>query len=302
MKTSTFFGLILLILVIFAGIFILRSIYINQQRDYIENQYQLYQKYQPEQLDPCSSCPQDPEISNCINNRRTITTYYCDYSTNYQCRSLEEDGPCVQPNEVQEYITREYRWSFVEWDSLREWDYTWNPEFSKAFYNYYKSKPRSSDYSVYVTSPYDDELISSLVSKIKDSAEKDGFNKAETLGLVVSFIQSLPYTSDRVTTGFNEYPKYPIETLVDNGGDCEDTSILAAALIKELGYGVVLLKLVDHDHVAVGVLCKEDVGVYYKDKYGNNYCYLETTGENWPLGVLPDEYAENSKAVIIHLT
>jgi hypothetical protein len=67
----------------------------------------------------------------------------------------------------------------------------------------------------------------------------------------------LEYTSDLVTEGYDEYPRYPIETLVDKGGDCEDTAILAASIIRGMGYGVVLLvfpKTADSPgHCAVGV-------------------------------------------------
>ncbi len=163
-----------------------------------------------------------------------------------------------------EYIPREYRWTF------KGRDYTWNPQFSENLYNYYKNKPRpsTSDYSVYATDPYDDELISEIISKFKADSEKYGFNKFDTVNYVVKFVQSLPYTSDDVTTPYDEYPRYPIETLVDNGGDCEDTAILAGALISELDYGVVLLDL--PGHMAVGIRCNEISGAsYYRDEYGN---------------------------------
>ncbi|MFH1209988.1 MAG: hypothetical protein V1663_04330 [archaeon] len=103
-----------------------------------------------------------------------------------------------------------------------------------------------------------------------------------------SFVQSLPYTSDKVTTSFDEYPRFPYENLYDGGGDCEDTSILTSALLSDMGYGVVLIKL--PEHIAVGVLCQEDVLGYYYLYEGRKYCYLETTGENWDVGMLPDEY------------
>jgi hypothetical protein len=48
-----------------------------------------------------------------------------------------------------------------------------------------------------------------------------------------------------------EYPKYPLETLVEKKGDCEDQSILAAALLAAMGYEVALLIL--PIHVALGV-------------------------------------------------
>ena len=69
----------------------------------------------------------------------------------------------------------------------------------------------------------------------------------------VSFAQNLPYTADDVTTGFDEYPRFPYETLYDNGGDCEDTSILVSAMLRELRYGVALLHFPGHMAVRLRV-------------------------------------------------
>jgi hypothetical protein len=101
-------------------------------------------------------------------------------------------------------------------------------------------------------------------------------------------VQSLPYTSDDVTTGFDEYPRFPLETLVDDGGDCEDSAILTAALIDALNYPVVLLGL--PGHMAVGIAIPT-TGIYY-ELDGEEYFYLETTGEGWELGELPDDYLD----------
>ena len=141
---------------------------------------------------------------------------------------------------------------------------------------------------MYVTHPYDDSYIDMLVAEIEDAVQQSGFSDYETIEFAAAFVQSLPYTVDLVTTSFDEYPRYPIETLVDNGGDCEDTSILLASIIDAMGYGVVLIKF--SDHVAIGIKGGENVtGTYWE--YGNSrYYYLETTGEGWRIGQLPEEY------------
>lgn len=46
-----------------------------------------------------------------------------------------------------------------------------------------------------------------------------------------TFVQSLPYALDRVSTGYRDYSRYPAETLVDARGDCVDTSILLCAAL-----------------------------------------------------------------------
>lgn len=101
-------------------------------------------------------------------------------------------------------------------------------------------------------------------------------------------MQSLPYALDSVTSPHDEYPRYPIETLVDEGGDCEDTSILLASLIHSMGYGVVLVEF--PNHCGIGIKGGENVYGTYYEYGGSKYFYLETIGENWGIGELPDEY------------
>jgi hypothetical protein len=159
-------------------------------------------------------------------------------------------------------------------------------------YEYYKNVDRSptSDYSVYVTHPYDDEYINAIIKKFNFIALEDSLTEHEKINLVISFVQSLPYTVDEITTPFDEYPRYPLETLVDNGGDCEDTSILTASLLTALNYDVILIA--PPEHMAVGVQI-DTFGAYwtYNDE---NYFYLETTGEGWEIGEFPDDFEESA--------
>jgi hypothetical protein len=151
---------------------------------------------------------------------------------------------------------------------------------------------------MYAMSDYDRTYLRSLVDKLDEASDRDGFTDYESVMMVIAFVQSLDYTSDSVTTGYNEYPRYPIETLVDDGGDCEDTSILTAALLYEMGYGVILIN--PPGHMAVGVKGGEGIYGTYWTYEGSNYYYVETTGEGYDIGVIPPEYAD-SKATIYPL-
>ena len=176
-------------------------------------------------------------------------------------------------------ITRAYDWNFQG----QEW--SWTLQIDSADYYFFKNLPRVSDYSLYVTNPYDDQWLSSLIEAFKQGARDAGYNERQTIDLLISFVQSLPYTSDNITTGYDEYPRYPIETLVDRGGDCEDTSILAAALLWQMGYDVVLLEY--SGHMAVGVAGDQTVTGTYYEYNGRQYFYLETTGKGWKIGKKP---------------
>jgi gas vesicle protein len=157
----------------------------------------------------------------------------------------------------------------------------------QGLYDYYSNRTRvpTEDYSVYVTHPHDDDYLSTIIDEFDGIAAEEGYGETEVVSLVVAFVQSLPYSTDDITTDFDEYPRYPIETLVDGGGDCEDSSILTSALLDGMGYDCVLIN--PPEHVGVGVALDHS-GTYWPYE-GVNYYYVETTGEGWEIGELPEE-------------
>ncbi|MFA5375162.1 MAG: hypothetical protein WC455_05330 [Dehalococcoidia bacterium] len=196
-----------------------------------------------------------------------------------------------EPTYSPDTIIRQYEWSYDGRDRQ------WTLEIPQSLYDYYVERPRATteDYSIYVTHPSDDAYIDMLIEIIEGFATDAGYDELETVNLAVSFIQNLPYTNDSVTTPYDEYPRYPIETLVDNGGDCEDTSILMAAILNEMGYETVLLSL--PNHMAVGVLGSEGISGTYFSHNDGKYYYLETTGSGWEIGELPSAYTGESASI-----
>ena len=109
------------------------------------------------------------------------------------------------------------------------------------------------------------------------------WSKQDRIDFVLSFVQSLPYTLDDVTTGYDEFRRYAIETLIDGGGDCEDTTILVAAILRGLGEKTALI--FTPGHIALGVSGNfTGSTVTYN---GTKYYYCETTGTGWTVGTLP---------------
>ncbi len=181
------------------------------------------------------------------------------------------------------------------WNYLGEWN--WDIGIPESLYNYYHGLPRlpTIDYSVYVTHPLDDPYIGKFVETIRQAAAAKGLTEWQTIELTMAFVQNLPYKVDSVTTPFDEYPRYPIETIVDGGGDCEDTSILLAALLDEMGYGVVLIS--PPSHMAVGLKCADNTyGTSWSYK-GAKYYYIESTGFGSRIGEVPKEYANSSASI-----
>ncbi len=193
------------------------------------------------------------------------------------------------------------------YDKSFAWNYngkywTWNLSIPQNLYDSYKSVPVSSrtangpaGYGFLTTT--DDYYIKILAQKLNETATQQGYNSFDEISFVLAFVQSLPYTSDSVTTGRDEYPRFPIETLVDDGGDCEDTSILFATLTLIMGYGTVYIN--PTDHYAVGILGNNLRGTYWThpENSNNTYYYCETTGDNFKIGQLPEEF-QGKKAFI----
>ncbi|MEM3421458.1 MAG: hypothetical protein QXT02_06250 [Candidatus Hadarchaeum sp.] len=174
-----------------------------------------------------------------------------------------------------------------EW-KYKTWELKWDFSISKELYDYYRSRPRppTGNYSVYVTDPKDDNLLKELVIKFGEIVSKYNFTETEKINSMIAFVQSLPYTPDEISTPYDEYPRYPLETLVDDGGDCEDSSILLAALLNAMGYDVVLIELKDH----MGVGISGAFSGFYYELEGTKYFYIETTGTGWKIGELPAEF------------
>lgn len=186
------------------------------------------------------------------------------------------------------------------YERVFEWDYDgrhwiWNLSIPMALYEVYRGVPQSvrtkegpRGYDYLTTTQ--DYYVGLLAQKLDDTARQMGYDDYGRAGFVLAFAQSIPYTSDLETSGYAEYPRFPIETLVDYGGDCEDTAILFASLLLIMGYSVVYIN--PPDHFAVGVLGDNWRGsslVYPKDS-NQTYFYCETTGVNFKIGQLPQEF------------
>jgi len=181
-------------------------------------------------------------------------------------------------------IDRDFTWSYEG----EEWE--WSIPIPRSLHQYYSERPRipTENYSIYASDPLDDAFMERLGNRFDAAAQQHGYDEFDTVNLAVAFVQDLPYAADVVTTTFDEYPRYPIETLVDGGGDCEDTSILLAAILHAMGYDVVLLR--PANHMAVGVLGGKGIHGTYFEHDGGKYFYLETTGRGWEIGQMPEEY------------
>lgn len=162
----------------------------------------------------------------------------------------------------------------------------------REMYNYYRSLGRYysiDEYKNYINDANNKAIIAEIVKVIRDIANQYSYSDAAVVREVAKFVQDvIEYQYDSDTIGDDEYPRYPIETLYERQGDCEDTSILMAALLKELGYEVGFLHLPGHLAVALRTADNYSGGAYYEIN-GHRYLYIESTGSGWNIGDIPED-------------
>ncbi|MCW4016091.1 MAG: Ig-like domain-containing protein [Candidatus Bathyarchaeota archaeon] len=169
---------------------------------------------------------------------------------------------------------------------------------TETLYEYYVSqshRPQGNDFSKYVTPD--------AVKPIADDLWKIYNNEEDFANGVLMLMHQIPYVE-------SDPQKYAVETLVDNEGDCDLFSILAASIMKAGGLDVVLLLLEQQEHMWVGVHLSESpkdarTQVYFYRYDEKKYYVAETTGGKWEIGWRVGECPEilqSAGATVIPLT
>jgi len=230
------------------------------------------------------------------------TTYGSEATVWFDISSAESNIPDTRT------IDKTYNWMYDNQD----WEVSMSIP-TKTYENYLVSleyrKPLTANARArFVTS--EEKVVKDLAAELESLANSKNYGSKETINFILSFVQdqrNIKYLLDNETKGCEEYWRYPVETLVDQKGDCEDTTVLFASIADALGYDVaLLLYLWDQDgedigHLAGGVHLSDSNGHYVKDSNGKKYYYCETTTPNFKIGELPKdppELAEDPYQVI----
>ena len=131
-------------------------------------------------------------------------------------------------------------------------------------------------YRAMINDSAQDRFFSGLTEEFLRMQRDEGFTDDETLELMMVYVQSLRY----VTSPENP-AKYPVETVVEGAGDCDDKSLLLAGLLSRAGYKVALLSFGQEAHMAIGI------GTDGADYKQTGYAFIETTNLSF-VGVPPD--------------
>ena len=134
--------------------------------------------------------------------------------------------------------------------------------------------------------------IQSIASFIKSSCNNQNDDE-EVIDAILNFVQDkgnftpcIHYISEG-----DDVPKYPLETVCEGGGDCEDKSILFVSLLESLGFDTILIVIPGHCFAGVHMDTPPSHNFqiidWYIEKDGKKYYTCETTSSGWRVGDLP---------------
>lgn len=196
-----------------------------------------------------------------------------------------------------DYYNRTYKWNFKS----RPWELSLKIPVD-TYLNYLNSNvsrvPQNQSQSnkkmgAFVTS--NEKVIIDLKNKLESLTDSKNYDRVTTANFILKFVQfNVEYSLDNVSKGHLEYWRFPVETLIEKEGDCEDTSVLYASILKAFDYDLVLLFYTWDEgnerigHLSVGVHLDGDFGEYIEYK-GEKYFYCETTNFSYSIGQIPPE-------------
>jgi len=177
-------------------------------------------------------------------------------------------------------------------------NYRLNVAVSQSLYDYYLGKSHALaneyDFAKFVTP--------NALKPIADSLSQIYTDDEELVNGALMIVHQIPYEATAPS-------KYPVETLVDNKGDCDLFSFIAASIMKAHGLDVVLLYYKNEAHMNVGVNLEQEPTeargqVSFVTSGSIRFYMAECTGDNWQdgwrVGECPDEL-KNAKPQVITL-
>ncbi len=146
-----------------------------------------------------------------------------------------------------------------------------------SLYDYYQQKNHQlikGDFASFVT-PYSLALIAADIRAVFSEEE-------EFVNAILMLVHQIPYEAV-------EEARYPVETIVENNGDCDLLSYVAASLIISQNLDAVLFYYEQESHMNIGVNLPNPprdsrTTISYVDFESTRYYVAECTGEDWQQG------------------
>jgi hypothetical protein len=227
--------------------------------------------------------PAGPSLRIPILNwiKSCLIIFFCFFAFSFSAaaRSLSSDT-----------IVRTVQWKYAGYI------FTTDLKLSYHDYEFYHRLSKMQAYSDYAAERASHEYLNSLAKQLDANAQRMGYSNGTLVEYLVAFVQqAIPYKKDPYNNG-HDYPKYPIETIIDQGGDCEDKSALLVSLLNTFGFDAIMIGL--PGHMATALWSDRESGLHYMYDH-KRYCYIETTSA-WKIGSIPSRF-KGTKVDIIEV-
>lgn len=136
--------------------------------------------------------------------------------------------------------------------------------------------------------------IDNLAEQISALSAAHGLAPYSEVCLTLDLVQTIYYRHDDdpempEETRFRDYWRFPLETVFDEAGDCDDHAILAASLLSCLGHRTCFFDLRESQHAAIGVAgLPVETGFAVTAPDGDRFYFVETTEDGFEIGELPE--------------
>lgn len=158
-------------------------------------------------------------------------------------------------------------------------------------YSYSGTLPKdwkTSYFQMFLRHAADLAPLEAVLSELRRSGQPR--DSEELARLAITFVQNaIAYDWKTAYNLASGKIKYPSETLMDGMGVCADKTILLAALLQRLGFGLAILTWDRANHMALGIKVPAAYG-----NFGTAYAMVETTGPT-AIGQVPERYAGGVK-------
>ena len=162
---------------------------------------------------------------------------------------------------------------------------------TSSLYNYYQGQ----DHLTYSYNDLAKFVTPDCLSPIASNLRSVYYDNEDFANGVLMFVHQIPYEASTPQ-------EYPVETMVQNKGDCDLFSFTAASIMKAGGLDIVLLYYERESHMNVGVNLPTEprdarTSISYFSYNGRRYYMAECTGGNWEWGWRVGECPDNVKGV-----
>jgi len=127
----------------------------------------------------------ETEYQNLKDDYDELSTKYDELMDDYSL--ILGEIPLTPDRTSTELIRKEYQWDYLG----KAWELS--IAIPSSISDFYENHDRiqTEDYSVYVTHPFDDEYLKSVLGKLNVIAIQEDLTESEKVNLLISFVQSL---------------------------------------------------------------------------------------------------------------